>query len=272
VRLLINQIGHRLTKRMDFEEGRHTPRYRHRLLLMLDEFASLGRLDLFQTQLSYLPGYRIKAFLIVQDLSQLYAAYGRDESIVSNCDIRVAYAPNKVETARLLSDMAGAMTVHKETRTYTGNRLNPVLMHVLASEQESHRPLLTPDEALRLPPDAALVFVSGSRPILGRKLQYFRDPRFAERARIPAPAISDRLPHKQCDWQQDERGRTTRPREDESGEAADREGATAIGADAGATSTPSPEVPRATDDVAPFKALLERSRPEPGAEDAEAKS
>jgi len=99
VRLLINQIGRRLTERMDFEEGRHTPRYRHRLLLMLDEFASLGRLDFFQTQLSYRPGYGIKAFLIVQDLSQLYAAYGRDESIISNCDIRVAYAPNKVETA-----------------------------------------------------------------------------------------------------------------------------------------------------------------------------
>jgi len=127
VRLLINQIGRRLTERMDFEEGRPTPRYRHRLLLMLDEFATLGRLEFFQTQLSYLPGYGIKAFLIVQDLSQLYAAYGRDESIVSNCDLRVAYAPNKVETARLLSDMAGAMTVHKETRTYTGNRLNPVL-------------------------------------------------------------------------------------------------------------------------------------------------
>lgn len=200
VRLLINQIGRRLTERMDFEGGLHTPHYRHRLLLMLDEFATLGRLDFLQTQLSYLPGYGIKAFLIVQDLSQLYAAYGRDESIVSNCDIRVAYAPNKVETARLLSDMAGAMTVHKETRTYTGNRLNPVLMHVLASEQESHRALLTPDEALRLPPDAALVFVSGSRPILGRKLHYFRDSRFAERARIAAPEVSDRLPHQGCSW------------------------------------------------------------------------
>lgn len=167
---------------------------------MLDEFATFGRLEFFQTQLSYLPGYGIKAFLIVQDLSQLYAAYGRDESIVSNCDIRVAYAPNQVETARLISDMAGAMSVHKETRTYTGNRLNPMLMHVLASEQESRRPLLTPDEARRLPVDAALVFVSGSRPILGRKLQYFRGLIFAEPARIPAPATSDRLPHQAASW------------------------------------------------------------------------
>jgi len=201
LRLLINQIGRRLTERMDFEDGRHVPRYRHRLLLMLDEFATLGRLDFFQTQLSYLAGYGVKAFLIVQDLSQLYAAYGREESIVSNCHVRVAYAPNKVETARLLSDMAGAMTVHKETRTYTGNRLNPVLMHVLASEQESHRLLLTPDEVMRLPEDAALVFVSNARPILGQKLRYYRDPDFAGRARVPAPAMSDRLAQRACPWE-----------------------------------------------------------------------
>jgi type IV secretion system protein VirD4 len=70
-----------------------------------------------------------------------------------------------------VSDMAGATTVHKESRTYTGNRLNPVLMHVMASEQESQRPLLTPDEAMRLPEDAALVFASGARPIFAAKLR-----------------------------------------------------------------------------------------------------
>ncbi|HUG35308.1 MAG TPA: type IV secretory system conjugative DNA transfer family protein [Candidatus Limnocylindrales bacterium] len=169
-------------------------RHRHRLLLMLDEFPSLGRLDFFQTQLAYLAGYGIKAFLIAQDLSLLYAAYGHHESVVSNCPIRVAYAPNKVETARLLSDMAGSMTVHKETRTYTGNRLNPVLMHVMASEKESQRPLLTPDEAMRLPEDASLIFVAGGQPILGTKFRYFRSPALAARARVPAPPESDRLP------------------------------------------------------------------------------
>lgn len=193
LRLLINQIGRRLTEQMQFRDGAAAPSYRHRLLLMLDEFPSLGQLDFFQTQLAYLAGYGIKAYLIAQDLSQLYAAYGHDESVVSNCPVRVAYAPNKIETARLLSDMAGTMTVHKETRTYTGNRLNPVLMHVMASEQESQRPLLTPDEAMRLPEDASLIFSAGSQPILGTKFRYFRDPTLAPRARVPAPQESDRL-------------------------------------------------------------------------------
>jgi hypothetical protein len=47
--------------------------------------------------------------------------------------------------------MTGTMAVHKEVRTYTGHRISPSLGHVMAAEQESQRPLLTPDEALRLP-------------------------------------------------------------------------------------------------------------------------
>ena len=93
--------------------------------------------------------------------------------------------------------MAGIMTVHREARTYTGNRLNPVLMHVMASEQELQRPLLTPDEVLRLPDNAALVFVAGRPPIYGRRIRYYEDPIFADRASIPPPVGSDRLAH---DW------------------------------------------------------------------------
>jgi len=197
LRLLLHQIVSRLTEAMDFADGRTVAGYRHPLLLMLDEFPTLGRMDVLQTALAYLPGYGIKAYLIVQDLTQLAHAYGRYESIISNCHVRVAYAANKVETARLISEMAGTMTVHKETRTYTGNRLNPVLMHVMASEQETSRPLLTPDEVMRLPEDAALIFVAGQPPIYGRKIRYYLDPVFSERAKISPPERSDRLAH---DW------------------------------------------------------------------------
>jgi type IV secretion system protein VirD4 len=197
LRLLLHQIVSRLTETMDFAGGRTVVGYRHPLLLMLDELPTLGRMDVLQTALAYLPGYGIQAYLIVQDLTQLAHAYGRYESIISNCHVRVAYAANKVETAKLISDMAGTMTVHKQTRTYTGNRLNPVLMHVMASEQETSRPLLTPDEVMRLPEDAALIFVAGQPPIYGRKIRYYVDRIFTERATVPPPASSDQLTQ---DW------------------------------------------------------------------------
>src|SRR6266436_1932832 len=200
LRLLLQQIVSRLTETMDFAEGGGGHRHRNPVLLMLDEFPTLGRMDVLQTALAYLPGYGIRAYLIVQDLTQLAHAYGRYEAIISNCHVRVAFAANKVETAKLISDMVGTMTVHKETRTYTGSRLNPMLMHVMASEQETSRPLLTPDEVMRLPDDSALVFVAGHPAIYARKIRYYQDPEFRTRSALPAPKESDRLEHDWSHW------------------------------------------------------------------------
>src|SRR3569833_776225 len=130
VRLIVNQVERSLTERMSFLDGRSVAGYRHRLLLMIDEFPALGRLEVFQEALAYIAGYGLKAFLFSLVLSLLFAAYGREESIVSNCHVRVAVAPNKIETGELLSKMAGVMTVHRTTRSYSGHRLSLSLIHI----------------------------------------------------------------------------------------------------------------------------------------------
>lgn len=206
IRLVLNQIFRQTTEKMDFADGRSVAGYKHRLLMMLDEFPALGKLELVEESLAFVAGYGIKCFLITQDLTQLYKAYTKDESILSNCHIRVAYAPNKVETAELLSKYCGVMTVNKQQRSYSGSRLNPFLMHVMAAEQETQRPLLTPDECLRLPaavktpdgksilePGDMLVLPAGSNPIYGKQILYFKDPVFDGRSKIRAPRESDRL-------------------------------------------------------------------------------
>jgi type IV secretion system protein VirD4 len=193
VRLIINQVARTLTEPLALPDGQPGTPFRHRLLLLIDEFPALGKLEVFQESLAYFGGYGLKAYLIAQDLTQLHAAYGRDESIVSNCQVRIAAAPNRIETAELLSKMAGSMTVHHTARTYTGGRLNPVLMHLVAAEQATERRLLTPDEALRLPADDLLIFVAGHAPIYGKKIKYYNDREFARRAQISAPmAVNQR--------------------------------------------------------------------------------
>lgn len=181
MRVLLQQALHRLTESLEEVGGEDGGRTR--LLLMLDEFTALGRLHFLHDALGYVAGYGIKAYIVVQDLEQLRALYGRDEAISANCDLRVAFRPNKLETARVLSEMTGTATVHKETRTYTGSRLSPWLGHVIAAEQETQRPLLTADEVMRLPEDASLVFAPGTRPILGSKIRYYEDATFNPRAR-----------------------------------------------------------------------------------------
>jgi type IV secretion system protein VirD4 len=180
--------------------GRSRTMHKHRLLLMLDEFPTLGRLEVFESALAYIAGYGMKAYIITQDVQQLYKAYSNFESIISNCHVRVAYAPNKVETAEWMSRMAGQATVVKEQLSTSGKRFGLLLEQVSRSYQEVQRPLLTPDEIMRLPgprKDAKgdiseagemLVFVAGQPVIRGHQILYFRDPTFSQRSRIAPPA------------------------------------------------------------------------------------
>jgi len=180
--------------------------YRHRLLLLIDEFASLKRLPVIEEALAFMAGYGLKAYLIVQDLQQIHSAYGRDEGLTGNCHLRIAYAPNKLETAELLSRMAGQTTVVREQVTISGLQAGGGSRGQRSeSMQEVQRPLITADEVMRLPaarkdahgqilePGHLLVFVAGQAPIYGRQILYFRDPVFQERAKIEAPETSDRL-------------------------------------------------------------------------------
>lgn len=205
IRLIVNQVVRTLTEKMEFKDGRSVAGYKHRLLLLIDEFPSLGKLDIFEEALAFIAGYGMKAYLIIQDISQLWTAYGKDESIFSNCHVRVAYAPNKIETAELLSKMTGTTTIVKESASYSGDRLQPMLGNVSTSVQEVSRALLTPDEVMRLPAakkDAKgnvteagdmLVFVAGHSPIYGKQILYFLDPTFSARAKMQPPSQSDRL-------------------------------------------------------------------------------
>jgi len=203
MRLMLNQIIRVLTREeMKFEHGAATQTYKHRLLLMLDEFPSFGRLEVFQEALAFLAGYGIKAYLIMQDISQLQAAYSQYESILSNCHIRVAYAPNKPETAKWLSSMAGTTTINNEVITTSGSRFG-AMKHVNRSIHATARPLLTPDECMRLKapmrdnkgnitePGEMLIFTAGHSPVFGTQILYFQDGVFLRRSKVEAPTQSE---------------------------------------------------------------------------------
>lgn len=175
IRLMLNQIGRRLTE--DLEDKNK----RHRLLLMLDEFPALGRLDFFESALAFMAGYGIKAFLIAQSLNQIEKAYGANNSILDNCHVRVSFATNDERTAKRVSDALGMATEIRAMKNYAGHRLSPWLGHLMVSRSETARPLLTPGEIMQLSPDDEIVMVSGTRPIRAKKARYYEDAYLMER-------------------------------------------------------------------------------------------
>jgi type IV secretion system protein VirD4 len=182
VRLLLNQIGRRLTEELDSKSRRH------RLLLMLDEFPALGRLDFFESALAFMAGYGLKSFLIAQSLNQIEKAYGPNNAILDNCHVRVSFATNDERTAKRVSDALGTATELRAMKNYAGHRLSPWLGHLMVSRQETARALLTPGEVMQLPPDDEIVLVSGLPPIRAKKARYYEDRRLTARI-LPPPQL-----------------------------------------------------------------------------------
>nr|CAM74313.1 Conjugal transfer protein [Magnetospirillum gryphiswaldense MSR-1] len=195
LRIILNLFMRRLMQNVG-ADGRAT--HKHRLLLMLDEFTSIGKLEIFERSLAFMAGYGLKAFLIIQDLLQLQGTYGKENSIMGNCHIRIAYAPNDVTTAKTLSDMCGKATIVQTKRSRSRRALQVIGGNVTDNVSEVGRPLLTPDECMRLKaarksrrdPEKIveagdmLVFSAGAPPILGRQLLYFFDKTLLARSRM----------------------------------------------------------------------------------------
>jgi len=193
IRLILNQIGRRLTEDLQAKAKRH------RVLLMLDEFPALGRLDFFESALAFMAGYGIKSFLIAQSLNQIEKAYGPNNSILDNCHVRVSFATNDERTARRISDALGTATELRAMKNYAGHRLSPWLGHLMVSRQETARPLLTPGEVMQLPPTDEIVMVAGTPPIRTKKARYYEDARFRERV-LPPPIPSRTTTAVADDW------------------------------------------------------------------------
>ena len=231
VRILLNMVVRLLADKMEFERvdvptvksikskfGQKPAQslnalqtkktYTHRLLGMIDEFPSLGRLDILQESLAFVAGYGIKFYLICQDINQLKSSekgYGANESITSNCHIQNAYPPNRTETAEHLSKSTGATTITTNKVTTSGGRFSAFLGQVSKNVQETQRNLLTPDECLRMPSAKKnkdgiieeagdmVVYVAGKPAIYGKQPLYFQEPVFIARASIEAPLATDTI-------------------------------------------------------------------------------
>jgi len=158
------------------------------VLMVLDEFARLGRAEGLAHAFAYLAGYGLRMLAVLQSPAQLRAIYGPDlaEEIVANCAVEVAFAPKEIKVAQELSDRLGAYTYSGRSRSRPAG-LSKGHRSITVSDQK--RPLMLPQELIALPADALLILKAGVPPILARKLRFFEHTEFSRRCR-PAPEVS----------------------------------------------------------------------------------
>lgn len=181
IRLMLNQVARAL-----MENPAHDSRgrvKRHRLLLLLDEFPTLGRLPFFSENMRQMAGYGLKAHLIVQSFNDIIEHYGMNNTIIDNCHVLCCFASADTLTQQRISQMTGEVVEYRDSYSRPRSILSGG--HRSISQSEHVRPLLQPGEVRTFPFDDQIVFVTGFKPFRTKKLRYYTHPTLRQRILDP---------------------------------------------------------------------------------------
>lgn len=159
-------------------------------LFMLDEAANLGRMDLISQGVTYLRGYGVSLWIILQNLSQLEELYDKAwETFIGNTVIQQYFGIQDIKTAEYVSKKAGQTTIRLDSRNEGRNSGSSIGMGFSLSSSggtsagrtssTTSRPLIMPDEVMRLNIEEAILFVRGNPPIPTKRVKYFEDKLFS---------------------------------------------------------------------------------------------
>jgi len=163
------------------------------VLILLDEFDKLGRMDELEMNMGIHNGFGIHYFLIFQSLNQLIKIYTKDHSFLAHARNTIVYAPGTGETdsAELISKICGKESISRTNISFSGGKAQVGYSNKSISAQDQERNLINADEVMKLPLDQLILLMQGLPPYIGKKNVYYKDPIFAPRSKFP-PAFTTR--------------------------------------------------------------------------------
>jgi len=179
-RLIVNLFFSQLINVNTKVLPQNDPSLRHQCLLLMDEFTSIGRVDILARAVAYMAGYNLRLLPIVQSMAQLDAVYGKElaRTMITNHALQIIFAPREQQDANEYSDMLGYTTVRRRSRT----RSHGQGRSVSDNEMLERRALMLPQELKALGPDKAIVLYEGlPHPVLCRKIRYYKERHFTRR-------------------------------------------------------------------------------------------
>ncbi|WP_157499105.1 MULTISPECIES: type IV secretory system conjugative DNA transfer family protein [unclassified Lysobacter] len=189
-RLIVNLFFSQIINLNTRELPQNNKALKHQCLLLMDEFTSIGKVDIIASAVSYMAGYNIRLLPIIQSMSQLDATYGKDISrtIITNHALQIIYAPREQQDANDYSDMLGYTTVRKQNVT-RGREFS-------RSESEERRALMLPQELKAMGFDTEVFLYEGiPHPVKCDKIKYYQDKYFTSRLlpKVEVPTLTIRV-------------------------------------------------------------------------------
>lgn len=146
--------------------------------LILDEYDQLGYMPIVVQSLKQLAGHNVRVAIITQSLPGLDSIYNENErlSIEAACGMKLYLTPNESKTAKELSEYLGKTTKLSVSDSYSQSADG--LLKRSISRRNEERPLLSPDEVLKIDPNKVILLPERQHPIMADKIIYHEDPYF----------------------------------------------------------------------------------------------
>ena len=149
------------------------------VILLLDEFSNLGRLQPILSMFKALGGYGVSVWIFVQSIADLDSAYGRDgrTTLLDSSDLQIFMGAQNPSSLQHFENLLGKKTVQRTSKT-TGTT-----NHVQLSDQIV--PLMSQDELRLIPNDDMIILPQNQLPIYAKRNFWFADRELAKRANTP---------------------------------------------------------------------------------------
>lgn len=149
-------------------------------LLLMDEFAAMGKMATISKGVSYIAGYNLRLLPVIQTPAQLVEIYGREgaENFIDNHATRIVFAPKKIKEAEEIANEIGYITT-KSTSVSKPRDLSGELGTQTISEAKRH--LLLPQEVKEIGQESMIAISENCKPVQGKKIIYYKDDAFLSR-------------------------------------------------------------------------------------------
>ena len=178
LKLFITQILYILTDSMEVNKKGENIAFKHKLLLVLDELTAIGRVDMLHKLIPLIRGWGMKALIIIQDMKQLKATYGENNSFLGNMATTLYYTTNDVDTAKYVETRLGNKTEKIVTKSYGHGGF---FRKVTYNESYIKRPLMTAEEVHTMDEKEVVILSAGKNPIHGKQARWYEVDEFKNR-------------------------------------------------------------------------------------------
>jgi conjugal transfer protein traG/virD4 len=165
------------------------PDLKHGILMLMDEFTSIGFMEQYQVAIAYMAGYNIRSLIIYQNQTQLAEnpplGYGDkgSQTLLENHSCNIIYRPKNPKTAEEISKRIGNITIINKNKSHSKGGTS-------ISDNTTQKALVLPQEIMDLKDDEEIIFCNSAK-IKCKKAFFYNDPFFIDRLKLVSPSLKD---------------------------------------------------------------------------------